>query len=60
MFPIVNSQNATIAILLSIKYKVKYIILFGFTDIKRILKSRTRKNDDPRNNRMIPFLFLIK
>ena len=43
----------TFVIWLSVKYKVKYKILFGLTDIKRTLKSFTRKNDDPRNDRII-------
>ena len=45
MFPIV----------ILIKYKVKYKILFGLTDMKRTLKSRTTKNDDPRNDLLISF-----
>ena len=57
MLPIVNSQNTTIAIWPSIKYEVKYEILFGLTDIKRTLKSRTRKNDDPKNDHMISFSY---
>ena len=32
-------------------------MLFGLTDIKRTLKPRTRKNDDPRNDHMISFFY---